>query len=90
MRCSCSARRTTTIADHRQQHLAQAFGLRRFEPTLRHPVGRQTELTQLAQRAGETQRLIAEAFRRAIALDVAAVEQRLNHRRDHDIVVRVQ
>ena len=78
------------VADHRQQHLAQRLGLGRFEPSIRSPVGRQSELPELTQRPRQPRRLFAEAFLGAGLVDVAAVQQRLNHGRDDDIVVGIQ
>ncbi len=78
------------IVNHRQQHLAQGFGLGRFEPSIRRPVGRQAELPELTQRARQPRRCFAEALLGAGSVDVAAVQQRLNHCGDDDIVVGIQ
>ena len=93
MRCSCCARRTTT---RRTSPITASSILRRasacagFQSALGRPVGRQAEFPQLAKAPGKAQRSSPKRFARALALDVAGIEQRLSHCRDHHVIVRVQ
>ncbi len=78
------------VADDGEQHFAQRFGLPGIEAALRRPVGRKSEMAQLAEVARERRRRGAEAVQGGLAVDEFPVEQRVDQRGDHDVVVGLE
>ena len=61
----------------------------RFEAALGRPIGGQSEVSQLAQRPGETGGFLPEPLLGGLAFDPFGVQQRLQQRRQDDIVVGI-
>jgi hypothetical protein len=61
-----------------------------LEPLLGSPIGRQTELSQLAQGARQPQRIGAEALFGGFSIQEFGVEQRVQHGRDNHVVVGIE
>jgi len=78
------------IADDGQQHLAQRLGLAGLEAQFGTPIGRQSELAQLAQATRQVSRVGAEALFGGFPIQELGVEERLEHGRDHHIVVGIE
>ena len=92
--CSCSARRTTTRRTSpitASSILRSASACAGLQAALRRPIGRQAEIAQLIQGAGESRRLPRRsASPRRLAVEQFRLEQRLQHRGDDDVVVGVE
>ena len=78
------------IADDRHQHLSQRLGLRRLEAPLRGPIGRQAELSQLAQGSRQSNGLLPEALHGALPIEKPLIEERTQQCGDDHIVVGIE